>query len=169
MHKITLVCSSHRENGFCNAGELLKILRAIEPETIFEEVRPSDFDSYNKWSLEGHAVTKYREFKSFQRVPVDRFDMPQDLFAETQRVLDRVDETSREYLVLKEERDNTARMYGFAYLNSAAFAKVSTRMSEIEEKTINDTGDQGLMWTGNLASRYPDARNQNGWQHLRIL
>src|SRR5271168_1722815 len=98
MHKITLVCSSHRENGFCNAGELLKILRAFEPEIIFEEVRPSDFDSYNKWSLEGHALTKYREFKSFQRVPVDKYDMPRDLFAETQRVLDRVEQTSREYL-----------------------------------------------------------------------
>jgi hypothetical protein len=145
MHKITLVCSSHRENGFCNAGELLKILRAIEPETIFEEVRPADFDSYNKRSLEGHAVAKYRGFKSFQRVPVDRYDMPPDLFVETQRVLDCVEQTSHEYLVLREESDNATHLCGFTYLNSAAFAKVRTRMSEIEEKTINETADQGLI------------------------
>jgi len=145
MHKITLVCSSHRENGFCNAGELLKILRAIEPETIFEEVSPSDFDSYNKSSLEGRTVTKYGEFKSFQRVPVDRYDMPQDLFAETQRVLDRVEQTNHEYLVLQQESANATHLYGFTYLNSLAFAKVRTRMSEIEEQTINETCDQGLI------------------------
>ena len=48
MHKITLVCSSHHEHGHCNAGELLKILQEIEPEVFFEEIRPSDFDSYYK-------------------------------------------------------------------------------------------------------------------------
>jgi hypothetical protein len=49
MHKITLVCSIHRENGLCNAEELLKILRTIEPEVVFEEMRPSDFASYLRW------------------------------------------------------------------------------------------------------------------------
>ena len=34
MRKITLVCSSHREKGLCNAQELLRILRAIDPEVI---------------------------------------------------------------------------------------------------------------------------------------
>jgi len=34
MHKITLVASAHRESGLCNAEELLKILRAIEPDVI---------------------------------------------------------------------------------------------------------------------------------------
>jgi hypothetical protein len=48
MHKITLVCSAHRQNALCNAEELLRILRAIEPETIFEELRPSEFDLYYK-------------------------------------------------------------------------------------------------------------------------
>jgi len=145
MHKITLVCSSHRENGFCNAGELIKILRAIEPETIFEEIRPSDLDFYNKRTVERLAVTRYREFKSFQRVLVDRYDMPQDLFAEAQRVLDCVEQTSQEYLILRDESENTAYQYGFNYLNSVAFAEARIRMSEIENRIINDTGDLGLV------------------------
>jgi hypothetical protein len=71
--------------------------------------------------------------------------MPQDLFAETQRVFDRVEQTSREYLVLQQESANATHLYGFTYLNSVAFAKVRTRMSEIEELTINETPDQGLI------------------------
>src|SRR4051812_17470685 len=92
MHRITLVCSAHRENGLCNAGELLKILRVIDPEAVFEEIRPSDLDSYykhgTKWNLEAQALTRYREFKSFQRVPVDRYDMPEKLIAEIKREFD---------------------------------------------------------------------------------
>jgi len=145
MHKITLICSLHRDNGLCNARELFKILRAIEPDTIFEEARPSDVNSDNKGTLEDLAVTKYREFKSFQRVPVDQYDLPQGLRAVTDSVLDRVEQISDEYLVLTEERHNAVNLQGFAYLNSLAFARVMTRMSEIEEKTINNTQDQDLI------------------------
>jgi len=76
MRKITLVCSSHRENGLCTARELLRLLRAIDPEVIFGEVPRSDIDFYNPRSLEGQAVTRFLTFKSFQRVPVDRYEMP---------------------------------------------------------------------------------------------
>ena len=151
MHKITLVCSVHRENGLCNAGELLKILRAIEPETIFEEVRPSDFDSYykNKRSLEAQAITKYAESKLFKQVPVDRYDMPANLTAEIKRDVDRVfnyvEQKSEEYRVLMDENDNSVSRYGFKYLNSVAFATLMARKSEIEEKTIIETGDHGLI------------------------
>jgi hypothetical protein len=150
MPKITLVCSVHAGNGLCNAEELLKILRAIEPEVVFEEVRSSDFDSYykTKRSLEAQAITKYREHKFLRQVPVDQFDMPENL-AETKRefdrVFDRVDETSQEYLALGKIKDEDACQYGFKYLNSIAFARITARISEIEAKTIIETGDQGLI------------------------
>src|SRR5258708_23301673 len=103
MHQITLVCSVHRESELCNAAELLEILRAIEPGVVFEEMLPSDFDSYykhgTKSSLESRAINRYREFKSFQQVPVDRYDMPESLLAEIKRdvdsVFDRVEQTSQ--------------------------------------------------------------------------
>ncbi len=162
MHKITVVCSSHRENGSCNAGELLKILRAIEPDTIFEEVRPSDFDSYCKYgirsSLEAQAIARYLEIKPFRRVPVDRFDIPKNRLVATKRefdgVFDYVEQSSREYQVLNEENDKSVCQYGFSYLNSVAFATVMTRISEIEEETINETGNQGLI------------RALERWRHL---
>jgi hypothetical protein len=143
MHKITLVASAHRESGLCNAEELLKILRAIEPDTIFEESRPSELDSYRP--LEVQAITKYRDSKVFQRVPVDRYAIPANFVAETQRVFDCVKQTSQEYLVLDEEHSNTVYRYGFEYLNSSACATVMARLSEIEEKTIIGTRDAELI------------------------
>jgi len=162
MHKITLVGSAHRENGLCNAGELLKIIRATEPEAIFEEIRPSDFDSYCKHgirsSLEAQAITRYLEFKPFRRVPVDRYDMPQNLLAEIKSefdcVFDCVEQKSREYQLLNEENDKSVYQYGFSYLNSVAFATVMTRIAKIEEETINESGNQGLI------------RALERWRHL---
>jgi hypothetical protein len=144
MHKITLVCSLHRENGLCNAGELLRLLRSIDPDVIFGEVPQSDIDFYNPRSLEGQAVANFRAFKSFQRVPVDRYDMPPSFRAATESVFDFVEQASQDYLRLQDERDNAAHLNGFAYLNSAAFAQVITRMSEIEVETINSSGNQYL-------------------------
>ncbi len=134
MHKITLVCSGHRESGLCNAEELLKILRAIEPEAVFEEIRPSEFDFYYAHgSVEAHAITKYREFKLFQSIPVDRYEMPENLLAEIKRdfdcVIDCVVQASQEYRLLNEENHNSVRRYGFQYLNSVAFATMTARMS----------------------------------------
>ena len=134
MHKITLVCSAHRENGLCNADELLKILRAIEPEAVFEEIRPSEFDFYYEHgSVEAHAIARYREFKLFQPVPVDRYEMPKNLVAEIKRnldcVFDFVAQTSQEYGQLNAENDNSVHRDGFSYLNSVACETMMARIS----------------------------------------
>src|SRR5881296_2550774 len=112
MHKITLVCSGHRESGLCNAEELLKILRAIEPEAVFVEMHPSEFDfHYTHGSVEARAITKYREFKLSQPVLVDRFEMPENLLAEIKRdfdrVIDCVAQASQEHRLLNEKKDNS--------------------------------------------------------------
>ena len=152
MHKITIVYSGHRQNGLCNAGALLEILRALEPEVVFEEMSPSDFDSYykhrTKSSLESQAIIGYHQVKAFQQVPVD-LHMPAsrlvEIKSDVDRVLDRVEHTNQEYQELDEEKGNRTHHGGFQYLNGAAFTKMMTRMCEIEEKTITQTGDQGLV------------------------
>lgn len=139
--------------GLCNAEELLKILREIEPEVAFEEICPSDFDSYckdgTKWSLEAQAITRYLEFRSLRRVPVDRYDIPKSLIAESKRkidcVFDYVEQTSQEYLELDEAKNNRAYQYGFEYLNSVGFANTMARIHAIEEQTIVGTHDQDLI------------------------
>jgi hypothetical protein len=158
MHKVTLVCSAHQECGRCNAEELLKILRAIEPETIFEELRPGELPLYYKQGfVEARAVTDYRDYKSFQHVPVDQYDMPKDLLGE-KRELDQVflwvKQTSQEYRELMERESDSLYEYGFKYLNSPMCATMNARMAEIEDETVNRTGDQRLI------------RALKKWRHL---
>jgi len=99
--------------------------------------------------MEAHAITKYREFKLFQPVPVDRYDMPQNLIAEIKRqtdcVFDFVEQTSQEYRLLNEANDNSVHRDGFNYLNSVACETMMARIREIEERAINGTGDQDLI------------------------
>jgi len=145
MRKITLVCSSHREKGLCNAQELLRILRAIDPAVIFEEVRQSDFDIYNTTSLEGQAATRFLALKSLQRVPVDRYDLPPNFRALTDSAFDFVEQHSHEYRFLHDQSESDTHLHGFMYLNSATFAKVMARMAEIEDETINREGNPDLV------------------------
>jgi hypothetical protein len=45
MYNITLVCTKHKESGNCNSLELHKIIKAIKPEIIFEELSHSNFEN----------------------------------------------------------------------------------------------------------------------------
>lgn len=152
MHKITLVCSTHRENGLCNARELLRILEAIGPNISFEEIRPQDFESYCKHgpksSVEAQALEGYLRIRSFRRVPVDQYEMPTtsiaDLKLELDSLLDYVHQASREYQLLDEQNQESAHARGFFYLNSAACETSMMKLAELEDKVIGDTGDYRL-------------------------
>ncbi len=150
MHKITLVCSLHRESGRCTAEELLKMLRAIGPEVIFEEVRPSDFAAYykTKWSLEAQAITRHRESRSLRQVPVDLYsdnEATADRRALMDRVFDYVDQTSKTYRALIDERVSLTYQQGFQYLNSVAFEKTTEELEIIEDAAIEGSGELGLI------------------------
>jgi len=166
MRNITLLCSVHHENGLCNVGELLKILRAIEPEVVFEEMLPSHFGFYYKHrtisTLESQALTTYREFKSFQQVPVDRYEIAPDVLAEIKKgfegVCARVEQISQEYRELDKEKNNRVYQLGFKYLNSVAYSTLMARIFEIEDQTITQMGDHNFvraleMWRHALQER----------------
>lgn len=111
---------------------------------------PSQFDFYYaRGSVEAHAITRYRSFKELKSVPVDRYDMPENLLAAIKRdfdlVFDCVARGSQEYRLLEEENDEGVHRDGFRFLNGAAFAKRSERMSEIEDTIIAGSGDQNLI------------------------
>lgn len=147
MRKITLICSVHNEKGICNAEELLKILRAINPEVVFPEMHPSKFDYlYRRGSVEVHAITKYRSYKLFQLVPVDLREFSEmnliEFKKDIDRTLDYVGQTTLEYRQIDEEIDNNTKHLGFHYLNSAAFTTMMAKMFEIEDEVIGKTGDK---------------------------
>ena len=173
MRKITLVCSGHSESGRCNAEELLNIFKAIKPEVAFLEMCPSEFDFfYERGSVEAHAITKYRECKP---IPVDQDVMPRNLLAEFKRDLDialaRVAGASPEYRWLNQEKNKSVYEYGFAYLNSVVFARLSARMTEIEDEIIGGTDDQDLIrvlerWRHIIRQR-EHAMVRNIYEHCR--
>lgn len=150
MRKITLVSSAHRENGRCNAEELLRILRAIGPEVVFEEVRPSDSDTYHKaqWSLEAKALSRYRESRTLRPVPVDHFndnDATASLYDQMNQVFGYVEQASQTYRALLEEQGRLVNQQGFQYLNSIAYEETAAKLEDIENAAIADSCNLGLI------------------------
>lgn len=151
MNSIALVCSAHRQNGRCNDDELLAILRAIEPDTVFEEVRPSDFDGYRRQqrSVEARAMASFVSGRNVRRVPVDAYEVPDALQAEIRRDFDRVfdfvEESSGEYRELSERNDRAIHDIGFGYLNGPACTALMNRLCEIEDRWIQLSNDAGLI------------------------
>ena len=144
MPTITLVCSVHKANGKCNVEQLVKILRVLGPDVVFQEVRPSD-----DWSLEAQAVTEYRKFKLCQPVHVDESKAPANA-AEIKGLLDSgfgyVAEESEEYRRLEYEDYARTCQDGFSYLNSVDFAKTRARMSAIEDEIVGGKAGDALRW-----------------------
>jgi hypothetical protein len=159
MRKISLLFSLHRENGLCNVVELLKTLRAIDPEVVFGEVARSDTQFYDPRSLEGAALARFIALKpSCRQVPVDRYDIPPNFRPMTDAVFDLVEGTSPEYQELLEKRHQATNVKGFAYLNSDAFTEGMNRMHDIEGETIEKSGNPDLvralaLWRQVMAER----------------
>jgi hypothetical protein len=75
MCNIVLIATSHKENGICTSKELLKILHAIKPDVIFEELSQQSFTSIYEGrlsdSLETHAIKLYSNEQIVKHHPVD--------------------------------------------------------------------------------------------------
>ncbi len=90
MKEITLVSTIHNENGAANAPNLNEIMQQIQPEVIFLEVSPDDFESCyvssSRKSLESKAVHQYTKSRSTALVPVDLSVTDKDLHMKAQRL-----------------------------------------------------------------------------------
>ena len=148
MGRITLVCTVHNERGLCNENELLRILEAIGPEVIFEEIRPSDFQSYyadkSKHTLEMRTVGRYLKRKTGRQVPVDDFVIPEGFRRDLDILFDYVESNNIEYSELIAERDQKTHHLGFRYLNSPEFKALSKNVCESFEKFIAKSGRDDL-------------------------
>ena len=63
MYNITLIGTNHSEKGKCNSDELYKIIEAINPEVIFEEIPSIIFDMFYNGKChfdEFHKILKYK-------------------------------------------------------------------------------------------------------------
>jgi hypothetical protein len=151
MGKITLVGTAHREDGLCNEGELLKILEAISPDVIFEEIRPSDFEARyrdtSKHTLEMRAVGRYLKTKPARQVPVDDYVVPDGFLRDMAQMEEYVQTCGAEYCELMDKMGEKKHLLGFRFLNSPEFEALNKRVNESYERAIAASGREDLKKT----------------------
>lgn len=162
MGRITVVGTAHRGSGLCNADELLRILEAIRPDVIFEEIRPADFElAYrdpSKHTLEMRAVGNYLKVRPARQVPVDDYVIP-DTFRRDMASLEQyVVSNNAEYGDLMDEISEKQHLFGFRFLNSPEFQSLNKRADAAFERTIAKSGSEDLtrklsLWNDQIKRR----------------
>lgn len=145
MGRITLICTTHRESGKCNVHELVKILLAVGPEVIFEEIRPADIESSyadeSKCNLEMRAIREYLKGRKAQQVPVDDYETLKG-FGPYMRALDEfVESRSGAYCDAMDEIYRKQFELGFSYLNSSAFVSSIKKSERLYQETVSKYGN----------------------------
>jgi hypothetical protein len=150
MSNITLICTVHKEHGNCNSNELYKIIEAINPEIIFEEIHPNRFDAYYKTqsvsTLETKAIIQYLKNHQIEHIPVDNYDIPdiQMFYKEVDYMHENIFDNSNEYCYLFEQRQLLLTQHGFNYINSDHYKNLSNRLVVLEETVIKHLNDKYL-------------------------
>lgn len=145
MRRITLVCTAHHEVGKCNQHELVKILFTIAPEVIFEEIRPSDFESFyadpSKCTMEVRAIKDYLKVSRARQVPVDDYEMPEDFGPHMRALEEFVASKSDAYVDAMEDIFRRQFESGFSYLNSSEFISNCRESERLYQETVDRFGN----------------------------
>lgn len=145
MYNITLISTNHSESGKCNSQELYKIIEAIKPEIIFEEIPNNLFKIvYNDnfilppdAPLELKCIKKYLQNYDAKNIPVDMEIAP--------------NQSANEIFMLNTfARDNDHKKFeneynslkfreGFNFFNSDRYLVFSETKSVIEKKALESS------------------------------
>jgi hypothetical protein len=152
MHNITLVNTYHSEKGNCNLNELYKIIEAINPEVIFEELSPSHYnDCYvekegNK--LETNTIIKYMENHQVEHIPVDYVEKLSQTFMNLYKSMHlKLGQRSHGYRNYIDSNSYFKSLYGFYYLNSNDSIKMNDWLDNEIEETLKYINDEKLIQT----------------------
>jgi len=140
MYNITLICSSHAEIGNCNPIELSKIIEAIKPEIIFEEIPYDRFDKYyeykSAYTLETDAINMYLENNNILHIPVDTYEFPDEIQEKINVLYNSISENNPEYIKLLKEQYIMTIQNGFSFLNSDRINNIIEDIHNIEKNTL---------------------------------
>jgi len=151
MYNINLVNTYHSEKGNCNFNELYKIIEAINPEIIFEELYLNDFNDYyikkkqhNK--LETNTILKYMENHQLEHIPVDYAEIPPQAFLDLHKSMHlQLEKMGYGYRQVHDKNMELIFLYGFIYLNSNDYIKMNDLYENEVIKTIKYINDESLM------------------------
>lgn len=162
MGRITLVCTTHSEMGLCDENELLRIFETLDPDVIFEEIRPNDhgwlYRDKSKHTLEMRTICTYLKVRSARQVPVDGFVIPEGFHGDIGILFDYVESRSADYCAAITKINHMTFDLGFRYLNSQEFMALRKEADELFEKAIAISGNDHLkslfsMWNEQLRRR----------------
>ena len=149
MYNITLLSSFHKIYGKCNPDELYKIIEAIQPEIIFEEL-PSDafhflYSEENiPESIEAITIKKYLQKHSIKHFPVDTYPVN-----DTDLLRDRGAQiiwcNSNEYRELWKQKLSKLEQYGYFFINSNDCIETLVKIRIIEKNVLSKTNNLKLL------------------------
>lgn len=150
--KITLIFTRHKESGFCTADALLKIIEAVQPNVIFEELSEINYDKvYREKSLEtleSDAVKKYLENNSIPHIPVDCLHRSVEMEEEQDRLWSKLTaapgQPSFQLRSLLEQQMSMVTFHGFDFLNSIQNDLFIESIEKQKEEVLQYLQDEGL-------------------------
>ena len=150
MFNVTLFCTKHGEAGNCNVIELYKIINALTPEIIFEEIPPCIFDEYYKHmtsdKLESNAIKLYLSDHDIKQIPVDLdVIMSQSFWKNNRNMFEQIERENYNFRKLCDYDDFYSRTYGFNYLNSVYCENIYINMYNEMEATIKNSNKKGFI------------------------
>jgi len=172
MHKVTLISTEHRETGECNSDELLKIIKTIKPDIIFEE-EPNDkhylsyYNNENTFnSLEVKTIKKYKVNHEIIHIPIDK-QINELVSIHYQDVLNKEFKQNNNYKLLIKEHCTLRDNHGFAYLNSTRCMNLFEKIKREEEQIIaNSEFEEKLIKYYNLFHQELDFREMTMLQNI---
>lgn len=144
MYNITLIFTHHSKLGICNADELYKIIDAISPEVIFEELTKDLSDRiYGHPRLpneppEIESIKRYSLNHNISHIPVD-INPNQSLRKEEIDYMFSFFQQYNFYKDLEGEQIKMIEQDGFAFLNSEKCMKLFEEKMILEERLMNSS------------------------------
>lgn len=141
MYNITLVCTHHSEFGKCNSDELYKIIEALKPDVIFEELTPDLFDMFYK---ENKIPFEPPEIKSVKRYIKDHTvsHFPVDIHASDSLSFNQIEymfsifNKHAVYSKIEEDQKKLFFQEGYGFLNSKKNEELVEKMKSLEKSLI---------------------------------
>jgi hypothetical protein len=165
---ITLIFSKHRAAGQCNAENLLRIILAVKPEVIFEELSFSNFHKIYKeqclTTLESDAIKQHLLTNAIKQVPVDTYDLPIDYYKELDLMYDKLiygqNQDSYSFRKLLEQQSGLEAQYGFPFLNSLENETYFEKIDAFKQQIVAALKDENLQRILRLEKEMIDKREE---------
>jgi len=150
MSNITLVNTYHEEKGNCNLQNLYKIIEVINPEVIFEELSPKDYNEIyvkneNSSRLEQDTIIEYLEKHSIEHIPVDCADVPPLILSYYKSCHKNVERRSIGYREFAKGFSEHICQYGYMYLNSNDFIEHDDWIENEIQETLKEIKNEKLI------------------------